>query len=156
MKITIGMLLYLLSLDTAIYTNISRQADYVVDGFEIWDREFPRKNILYLITQEDLKKDPVLLYFPIVPYSARIFHPLFIRQSLSACGHSIPIPNSPLSKSRYWRIIKAVYIYHHSRRDLICQKKKKALSICTAATARERRPQAWDCAYAPPDTATKY
>lgn len=56
MKITIGMLLYLLSLDTAIYTNISRQAEYTIDGFEIWDGEFPKKNMLYLITQENLKK----------------------------------------------------------------------------------------------------
>ena len=62
MKITIGMLLYLLSLDTAIYTNISRQAEYTIDGFEIWDGEFPKKNMLYLITQEDLKKDPDLWY----------------------------------------------------------------------------------------------
>ena len=59
MKITIGMLLYLLSLNTAIYTNISRQAEYTIDGFEIWDGEFPKKNMLYLITQEDLKKIPI-------------------------------------------------------------------------------------------------
>ena len=62
MKITIGMLLYLLSLDTVIYTNISRQAEYTIDGFEIWDGQFQKKNMLYLITQEDLKKDPDLWY----------------------------------------------------------------------------------------------
>ena len=62
MKITIGMLLYLLSLNTAIYTNISRQAEYTIDGFETWYGEFPKKNMLYLITQEDLKKDPDLWY----------------------------------------------------------------------------------------------
>ena len=62
MKITIGMLLYMMSLDTAIYTNISRQEDYLIDGFEIWDGGMPKKNILYLISLEDLKKDPDLWY----------------------------------------------------------------------------------------------
>ena len=62
MKITIGMLLYLLSLDTTVYTNVSMTDTSILEEVEIWNGEFPKKNVLYLISAEELKKDPDLWY----------------------------------------------------------------------------------------------
>lgn len=62
MKITIGMLLYLLSLDTTVYTNVSMTDTGILEEAEIWNGEFPKKNVLYLISAEELKKDPDLWY----------------------------------------------------------------------------------------------
>ncbi len=57
MDITAGIIVYSLSLDTSIQTNISAQQDFPVESYELWEQGMPRSHVLYVIQKEKLLQD---------------------------------------------------------------------------------------------------
>ena len=57
MNITAGLIIYSLSLDTTIRTNIGTEDDFEVSSYELWEKGMPQKQVLYIVEKERLLKD---------------------------------------------------------------------------------------------------
>lgn len=54
MDITVGVIVYALSLDTTIRTNIDLDNDLPIEAYEMWAQGIPRSNVLYIIDKDRL------------------------------------------------------------------------------------------------------
>ena len=57
MTITAGILIYSLSLDTTIRTNVDGKRDFPVESYEIWEKGMPRNGVLYIVEKDRLLAD---------------------------------------------------------------------------------------------------
>ena len=59
MEITLEIILYALSMDTTLYTNLSMDEKHVIRWFDVWENGLPQKECLYLVEKETLLQDLV-------------------------------------------------------------------------------------------------
>ena len=57
MNITAGIVIYSLSLDTTIRTNIEVDQDFEIDSYELWEKGLPQNRVLYIVEKERLLRD---------------------------------------------------------------------------------------------------
>ena len=59
MEITLEIILYALSMDTTLYTNLSMDEKHVIRWFDVWENGLSQKECLYLVEKETLLQDLV-------------------------------------------------------------------------------------------------
>ncbi len=57
MELTLEIMMYALSMDTTLYTNLSVDGSHTIRCFDVWETGFPQKEYLYLLEKETLLQD---------------------------------------------------------------------------------------------------
>ena len=57
MTMTAGIIIYSLSLDTTIRTNIGSERDFPVESYGLWEKGMPRNGVLYIVNKGKLLED---------------------------------------------------------------------------------------------------